>query len=118
MVAISQSDSFAVPMNPAQVRERVFSWFAQLPHTVVSDSPDQIEIKSGSQAKMRLLGGAFIAGSSLPMRTLVTMAPSEDGTQVTVTASDAVGFGVKTGMKGKYERRVAEVVTGLRAVLG
>lgn len=117
MAAISQSDSFAVSIGPAQVRERVFSWFAQMPHTVVSDGHEMIEITSGSQAKMRLLGGAFIAASSLPMRTIITMESGDGGTQVTVTASDAVGFGPKSGMKGKYEHRVAEVVTALRAAV-
>jgi hypothetical protein len=117
VAAISLSDTFAASTDAAGVRERVLSWFAQLPHSVVSDGPERIEIKTGSQAKMRLLGGALIAASSLPIRTVVTLEPSSGGTWVTVTASDAVGFGVKTGMKGKYERRVAEVVTALRAAV-
>lgn len=36
-------------------------------------------------------------------------------TVVTVTADDAVGFGVKTGIKGKYEQWLGEIADGLRA---
>ena len=62
-------------------------------------------------------GGAFIAASSLPTRTIVTIDSGSGGSKVGVTAQDAVGFGLKTGMRGKYERWVASVVDGIRAAL-
>jgi hypothetical protein len=115
MAPISRTTSYTTALAPAQVRDETLSWFAAVSHTVVTDTADRLEVKSGSQAKMRLIGGAFIAGSSLPARTVVTMVPAGGGTQVTVSADDAVGVGVKTGMKGKYEQWLGEIVDGLRA---
>ena len=77
----------------------------------------QIEAKTGSQAKMRILGGAFIANTSLPARTNVSLQAGAGGTEVTAVAADAVGFGAKVGMKGKYEALLPELVAGVRAAL-
>jgi hypothetical protein len=99
------------------VRDRVLAWFGPYSHRVRVDTPDRLEITSGSQAKMRIIGGAFIAGSSLPTLTIVTVEPAAGGSRVEVTAQDAIGFGLKTGMKHKYEQWVASIVDGIRATL-
>ena len=117
MAPLSTSQTFDVSLAPAEVRARVLTWFRPYAHRVVVDTIDRLEVASGSQAKMRLIGGAFIAASSLPTRTIVTMEPHDGRTQAGVTAQDAVGFGLKTGMKGKYERWVAEIVEGIGATL-
>lgn len=117
MAPIVQTEALRVALDSAQIRERVLAWFAVVPHKVVVDTPTRLEVKSGSQLKMRLIGGAFIAGSSLPTHTTVLMESAGTVKDVTVTAADAVGFGVKTGMKGKYERRVAEIAAGIREAL-
>jgi hypothetical protein len=114
---ITHTDTFTVSLDATQVRERALAWFSSVSFKIAVDTPDRLEVKSGSQAKMRGLGGAFIAATSLPTRTVVTMAPSGATTEVTVTASDAVGFGAKTGMKKKYEGWVGDIVAGLRTAL-
>ncbi len=63
---------------------------------------------------MRILGGAFIAASSLPTRTVVET--TGDG-QVAVAVTDAMGFGAKTGIRGKYERWLEEVVQAVKHAL-
>jgi hypothetical protein len=115
MAPMSRTTSYTTELAPGEVRRRTLAWFATVSHTVVTDTADRLEVKSGSQAKMRLIGGAFIAASSLPTRTVVTMAPQGGGTAVTVTADDAVGLGLKTGMKGKYEQWIATIVDELHA---
>jgi hypothetical protein len=117
MTPLQHADTFDVSGAPAQVREGVLTWFRPYAHRVVVDTVDRLEVLSGSQAKMRLLGGAFIAASSLPTRTIVTIDAATGGSRVGVTAQDAVGFGLKTGMRGKYERWVASIVDGIRAAL-
>src|SRR5581483_7643585 len=109
--------TFTVTLNPAEVRDRVLTWFRPYTHRVLVDTVDQLEVASGSQTKMRLLGGAFIAASSLPTRTAVSITPGGTGSTVEVTARDAVGFGLKTGMKRKYEEWIASIVDGLHAAL-
>ena len=42
------------------------------------------------------------------------MVASAAGTQVTVKADDAVGLGLKTGMRGKYEQWLDEIVQGVQ----
>ena len=51
------------------------------------------------------------------MRTRITLTPNGTGTEVTVTAEDAVGFGAKTGMKSRYLVWLGEITAGLRAAL-
>ncbi|HXY94135.1 MAG TPA: hypothetical protein VEP49_16780 [Acidimicrobiia bacterium] len=115
MAPITQYDTFTSPLAPAQVRERVWQWFsATVPFTVNVDTGDRLDIETGSQAKMRLIGGAFIAASSLPTHTTVTMTPAGTGTQIQVWVKDTVGFGIKTGMKGKYATWLAQIVNGIR----
>ena len=115
MAPMSCTTSYTTQLAPDEVRRRTLAWFTAVSHTVVSDTGDRLEIKSGSQAKMRLIGGAFIAATSLPARTVVTMTPEGGGTAVTVTADDAVGLGLKTGMKDKYEQWLAAIVDELHA---
>lgn len=117
MAPISHSETFSVSLSPEQVRERVLAWFEPLRCTVIGDTSDRLEVKSGSQAKLRFLGGAFIGAGSLPTRTVVEMSVVDGTTQVTVTASDAIGFGAKTGIKSKYAVWLAEITAGLRAAV-
>jgi hypothetical protein len=122
MAPLSSTDTFTTALAPADILARTQEWFAKYKGQVVASSENEIEVKSGSQAKMRLLGGAFIAASSLPVRTRITMMPNgigtdNTGTGVTVTAEDAVGFGAKTGMKSRYLVWLGEITAGLRAAL-
>ena len=114
MAPLTRSETFRPTVGADEIRDRVAAWFAHLDHKFVADTPERLEITSGSQLKLRILGGAFIAGSSLPARTVVER--TDDG-QVTVTVSDAMGFGLKTGMRGKYERWLDEIVQAVRSSL-
>ncbi len=117
MAPLTHTDTFDVSLTPAEVRERVLTWFRPYSHRVVVDTLDRLEVVSGSQAKMRIIGGAFIAASSLPTRTVITIDAAAAGSRVGVTARDSVGFGLKTGMKHKYEQWVTSIVDGIRAAL-
>jgi hypothetical protein len=117
MAPLNHTDTFDASGSAAEVRERVLTWFRPYSHRVVVDTADRLEVASGSQAKMRIIGGAFIAASSLPTRTVVTIDAGAAGSRVGVTAHDAVGLGLKTGMKHKYERWLASIVDGIRGAL-
>ena len=114
MAPLTRSETFRPTVAADDIRPRVAAWFDHLDHRIVTDTPELLEITSGSQLKLRLIGGAFIAASSLPTRTVVERAA--DG-EVTITVSDAMGFGIKTGMRGKYERWIDEVVQALQRAL-
>jgi hypothetical protein len=114
---LSSTESFTTELAPAEVLARAQEWFAPYKAQVVGSDDGTLVVKSGSQVKMRVIGGAFIAASSLPTVTRVTLTANGATTDVTVTAEDAVGFGMKTGMKGKYLGWLGEITAGLRAAL-
>jgi hypothetical protein len=114
MGLITTTDQFTSTLGPADVRARALDWFKGYAFKLEENRPDRLVVYTGSHVKMRLLGGAFIAGSSLPTRTTLELSPSGSGTTVKVTAEDSVKVGVKTGMKGKYERWTSEIAAGLQ----
>lgn len=116
MALLVRSATFVTSDSPADAVERCRVWLVQHASArVVAHRPEHLEVLSGSQVKLRLLGGAFIAPSSLPVCTVVDATATAGGSEVTVRATDAVGFGFKIGMKRKYERWLAEIISGLRA---
>jgi hypothetical protein len=119
MTPITRATTFHTSRAPAEALDLGKGWLSNRVSTVVgSESPDRVELKTGSQAKMRLLGGAFIAASSLPARTVIAVQPGTGGgTDVTVTACDAIGFGLKTGMRGKYGGWLGEIVAGIQSAV-
>jgi hypothetical protein len=118
MAPLTHTVTFGTTLTPEQARERALGWFAGYQHKVAQDSADHLEVKTGSQAKMRLLGGAFIAGSSLPTLTTLTIRPgAAGGSDVEVVSRDTVTVGVKTGMKKKYQRWLEEIGAGLQQAL-
>lgn len=117
MAPIDHTVTFTSSLAPDAAREKALAWFSTYTYKVEDDQPGALTVYTGSQAKMRLLGGAFIAASSLPTRTTLAIAPSGSGSEVTVTTHDSVGFGVKTGMKKKYQQWLIDIGEGLRAAL-
>jgi hypothetical protein len=117
MAPLNRSVKFQSSLAPDAARERALGWFGGYQYKVAHDSPDRLEVKTGSQTKMRLLGGAFIAASSLPTLVTLTIRPAASGSEIEVAAQDAVVVGIKTGMKGKYERWLQEICEGLQAAM-
>ena len=118
MVAITHTDTFTLPDSPDDVLARAVAYFQHLGARPMAAAEGSVAAATGSQLRMRLLGGAFISPRHLPLTMAVEARPSPDGaTAVTITASDAVGFGLKTGMKGRYERLTTERAGELRAAV-
>lgn len=82
-----------------------------------ADDPTGISAKYGSQVLLRLIGGWFIPASKFPMKATASLVPTATGTDVVLDVSDAMGVGVKAGIKGKYERGVTELADALAARL-
>jgi hypothetical protein len=114
MALITSSTEFTSTLPPAEVRSTAIEWFNDYAYRIEEDEPSRLTVYTGSQTKMRLIGGAFVAGSTLPTRTTIEMTPSGSGTSVSVRAEDSVKVGVKTGMKGKYQKWTEQITAGLR----
>jgi hypothetical protein len=79
--------------------------------------PTGISAKFGSQVLLRLVGGWFIPASKFPMKATASLVPTTGGTEVVLHVADAMGIGVKAGIRGKYERGVGELADSLAARL-
>ncbi len=116
MPPIELSRTIDVRRDDQQVRDRVLAWFAGAPHNVTQDDAGRIVVETGSELKMRLLGGFFIAPSSLPTRTAITTERANVNAHVTIAAGTR-SFGLKAGMRARYEERLSEIVGGIAAAL-
>ena len=76
-------------------------------------SESRLDGRVGSQAALRLKGSLIAGSGDLPMAVRIEGHPDADGAELQITVSDALGFGPMTGMKGKYERAVADLADAL-----
>lgn len=60
---------------------------------------EYMEVRRGSQAKLRLLGGMLISQRDFPVVAMIEFAPEA----ARVTVQSDMGFGSMIGMKGKYQ---------------
>mgnify|MGYP006279656547 CR=1 FL=1 len=107
----------AIGSDGPAVVEAAERWLASAGFTVTRPAPDRIEFRRGSQAKLRLLGGAFIAATSLPVTGSVTVRAAAGGPVADVVVSDDVRIGSRLFMRQKYERLVTETGAVLAGVL-
>jgi hypothetical protein len=64
-----------------------------------------IKGRVGSFLKTRIIGGAFVPESWIPMDVTVSVVDLGDQRQVVIDVGEAVGFGVLLGMEGKTRHR-------------
>ena len=85
---------------------------------VKPNEPGTIVATSGSKLAIRLLGAYLMPKAWMPVKTTVEFAPSGSGCQVTVTCADNFGFGLRTGMRGRYEGLLKAKAAEAREALG
>lgn len=117
MAQIVAEETWVTSLDAERARAAVESFFAQERIEVKSQSAGELTGYQGSQLQMRLLGGAFINPKKLPKRAIVRLEPAGGGTTVTARFEDAVGVGAKTGMKGRYERALSDLLARLKQAL-
>ena len=120
MAPMTFTQSFVVQLSPVEVHDQILATFGSMSARVQTDSDTYIEAKTGSQLAMRLKGGmwGWTKLTEFPMQTSVALRSEGQGTAVQVTATDALGFGRKTGMKAKYQQALQAMVEELRAAVG
>jgi hypothetical protein len=83
--------------------------------------PEGVEMRGGSQAKMRFLGGAMTKDSILPRRGALKRSPHPgqvDVERITLHLEDRMGFGpMDPGMRKKYERILGGVAFSIESVI-
>jgi hypothetical protein len=86
-----------------QVHEAALRTVAAAGGTVKRSVPGEIEASFGSWFKTRLLGAFFLSRDTWPKRLRIVLTAADgQTTHVTVRAEDAFGFGLRTGIAGRY----------------
>jgi hypothetical protein len=83
--------------------------------------PQGLEMRGGSQVKMRFMGGLFTKDRILPRWGLLTRAPEPDEPGVermTLRLEDRMGFGLMDpGMHSKYHRIFESIAFSIEAAI-
>jgi hypothetical protein len=100
--------SVNVPVSShAEAKAKLKSQMDSMGAKLERESAEEILLRRGSQAKMRLLGGAFIKDADLPVLGSVAFDPSKPQ-EVAITVSEHLVVGTTLGMQDKYQRACTE----------
>ena len=96
--------SVSVPVSSwADARNKIVANSGQLKAKVETATDELMVLKRGSQAKMRLLGGAFIKDTDLPIKAEIMMDTSNPGS-IAILVSEHMVVGLTVGMGDKFQR--------------
>lgn len=86
-----------------------------------SRSANRIEMRGGSQMRLRLLGGWFVKDSALPKGGSLDRRPEANGAGVELIAlhlEDKLGFGVMDPkLRQKYQRALESIALSISAAI-
>jgi len=117
MARIERRQQITTPLSPADARARLLAAFAARNAKMARVADNYLEGRTGSQAALRLKGGWVAKLNDFPVVAAVDFTPTGSGTVVRLTVSDDLGFGLKTGMKKKYDQAVEQFASQLSAAL-
>ena len=95
-------------LPPTELVKRVLQLSQQRGIKFTQVAENQIDVRRGSQAALRIKGGIFSKSSDFPVVTVLRCDPSDNGTNAVINALDDLGFGLKLGMEKKYQTAVRE----------
>jgi hypothetical protein len=100
--------SVSVPVTShADAKAKLKNQLGSMAAKLDKETGDEILLKRGSQAKLRLLGGMFIKDADLPVLASVAFDPSKPQ-EVSITVSEHLVVGITMGMEDKYQRSCTE----------
>ena len=109
--------SASVPVSSHEdARTKIKQQVGNMGAKLQSDSPMEIVLKRGSQAKTRLLGGFFIKDTDLPIIASITFDASKPK-EVLVVVSEQLVIGTTLGMRDKYQRACTDFAQAIANVV-
>ena len=113
--------SASVPVSSHEdARTKIQQQVGNMGAKLQSDSPMEIVLKRGSQAKTRLLGGLlggfFIKDTDLPIIASITFDASKPK-EVLVVVSEHLVIGTTLGMRDKYQRACTDFAQAIANVV-
>lgn len=76
-----------------------------------------IEATMGSGLETRIIGGLFVRKKTLPVKIILLMNEVAGETEIDATIEDNLGFGLRTGMVGRYRGHIQSLFDELARVL-
>ncbi len=97
------------------IRQLVAKLTSRKHATIERVDNNSIEGHLGSKTALRLKGGWIASTADFPVVVAVALQPFNGGSEVSITVADDLGFGLKWGIRKKYERAASEVADALVA---
>lgn len=116
-MTISDSRKWKVNRSPDDVLKLVTNMLAQKKAKLLETSSRRIEATMGSGLKTRFIGGLLVSRNTLPVKITLLMNEVGGETEVNATIQDNLGFGIKTGMVGKYKQYIQSLFNELSRAL-
>jgi hypothetical protein len=104
MGTFNKTGSWQSPLDAELVHDRIVSLIEARGGKVQTAPRGAVTGTLGSKLALRMGGAALTKDSHLPVKIEVRISPQEEGCSVSAAAEDNAGFGVKAGLRGKYER--------------
>jgi hypothetical protein len=100
--------------SPAEAQDRLVAHFGP---KVRRNEPGMVMVRTGSQLAIRVLGAYLMPRRWMPTKLIVSFTASGSGCDAAVTCADDFGFGLRVGMRGRYQSLLHEKMEEVRAVL-
>lgn len=114
---ISDHRKWKVGMSSEEILEILTNKLAQKKAKLIEATPRRIEATMGSGLKTRLIGGLLVSKETLPIKMTFSMDEMKGETEIDATIQDNLGFGIKTGMVGKYREYIQSLFDELARTL-
>lgn len=119
MKIYSMNDEFTVQGNPESVSQRILDAL-NTAGLSTDQTPDGIEVRAGSDILLRLFG-FLLAPNSFPVGLTVHVASEEEGTRVTSSAYDRLGWYINKKLlwgEDVLNRRLTDLLNMVRTATG
>lgn len=114
---ISDSRKWKVNRSTDEVLKLIVDKLAQKKAKLKEATPRRIEATMGSGLKTRLIGGLFVSKETLPVKITLLMNEVAGETEIDATIQDNLGFGIKTGMVGRYKEYIQSLLDEIARAL-
>lgn len=114
---ISDTRRWKVKKPADEILKIVTGKLAEKKATLLEADSRRIEAAIGSEAKTRFIGGMFVSKETLPVKIILQMSETCGESEIDATIQDNLGFGLRTGMVGKYKEYIQSLFNELAAVL-
>ncbi|MGY9074822.1 MAG: hypothetical protein ACKVHU_17950 [Acidimicrobiales bacterium] len=100
-----QTREVTLPGTPAEAAQTISGRMTSAGGSIEDSSDAAVSAKFGSQLKFRLVGGFFCPTSWFPVKAEATFTADGEQTKVELAVEEAMGFGLKAGMKKSTPRQ-------------